>query len=421
MESKNNITIVLSLLAFHCAALFPMIIVETNDGHHIEIPQDIAVESSIIKNLLKDEQTTIAHNLALEHHIDLPLPTIMPLPEVSKAELEPIIQILLALKQMDQETIKRTDGAYIAKRIQPIIDRVLAPITEPQLGAIIRAAEYLDLGYIVNGAIRVLTQKAFTANRHIKLKNIMAYLYSQRGKIKKPHYQPAGLITTLKPLFETQFALITTDRYRGAIPELSIADYIEISGMPKIKNKELDLSKKNITSLNGLDKIKGISQITSLALSLNYISFLPVDAFKAVPNLRVLHLTNNLISTLPKNIFSHTPHLQNLYLSTNILTQLPKHIFQPITNLQELLLNSNALTTLPEGIFNNLRNLKKLALDANNFAYIVDKNSYPFPKNTFHDLVSLRELYILNNPFSRYINKHSFMVRYGIPNNIHII
>lgn len=430
MELKNIFKIVPLFLLVTCTALFPMqqpsspipiITVETNDGHHIEIPQNIAVKSSVIKNLLNDEQTTITHNLALKRLIDLPLPTIIPLPEVSKAELEPIIQILLALKQMDQTKIKRADGAYIAQRIQPIIDKALAPINKPQIGAIIRAAQYLDLEYIVNGAIRVLTQKAMDAEYDITIDKIIAYLYSQRGRIKKPQYQPEGLIAILKPLFEKHHALTIASRYRITIREMSIADYIELTGMPTIQNNVLTLNRKEITSLDGLDKINGISKVTALVLSSNYLSSLSVDAFKPVPNLKVLDLSSNHIRSLPSSIFSYTPRLQNLYLAINSLTGLSANIFQPIRNLEELLLNGNSLTTLPEGIFNNLIKLKKLALDSNKFDYIAQTNSYPFPKNTFLPLVSLKELYILNNPFSRYINKYSFMVRYHIPNNIYII
>src|SRR5579872_1344406 len=208
----------------------------TSDGE-ISIPMHIATQSSYIKNAAIDTKSGRA---------------MVPFP---KAIVEPIIACLEKLNDSDQNHIKPDGERYIAQRIQPIIDTVFSPLSNVVLASIPTAAEYLDLRYIANGVIRLLVQKILSQSS-------TATAASIENDMQLPIY--------LRPIINYQYQLIKSsnilelsvadlnaiDPLNSNIPELSVADLNAIDPLMianSIKDgRSLDLSKKKLTSLEGL-------------------------------------------------------------------------------------------------------------------------------------------------------------------------
>ena len=159
---------------------------------------------------------------------------------------------------------------------------------------------------------------------------------------------------------------------------------------PPIVDGVLDLSNKEIASLEGLELLENPLTVNRLILRYNKLATLPAGIFDALVNLRGLHLSNNQLTTLPVGIFDALVNLEDgLYLHNNQLTTLPAGIFNTLVNLRELYLYNNQLTTLPAVIFNALVNLRGLDLRDNQLTTL--------PAGIFDALAHLQWIYLNNN------------------------
>lgn len=104
----------------------------------------------------------------------------------------------------------------------------------------------------------------------------------------------------------------------------------------------LNLAKKDLTDLTGLQEIKGIENVETLILSNNKLTTLPVEAFKGFSKLGWLFLDNNQLATLPVDVFKDLHGLYYLDLKNNKLTSLP-WLFPFNNNPYMLLLADNPL------------------------------------------------------------------------------
>ena len=140
-------------------------------------------------------------------------------------------------------------------------------------------------------------------------------------------------------------ALILLSFLSFQLGAISVGEYFQqLPGhQPPIVNGMLDLSNKDIASLDGLDLLENPLTVTQL------------------------YLDNNQLTTLSAGIFDTLINLQALVLHNNQLTTLPAGIFDTLGNLQGLGLSNNQLTTLPAGIFDTLGNLQDIELDKNQF------------------------------------------------------
>ncbi len=87
----------------------------------------------------------------------------------------------------------------------------------------------------------------------------------------------------------------------------------------------------------------GLTGLTSLNLSNNEITTLPVDIFSGLSALETLRLDNNQLSTLPTVVFAGLTSLTTLDLSENPLpTSLPARLFADVP--------ATATITLPDGV-----------------------------------------------------------------------
>jgi Leucine-rich repeat (LRR) protein len=327
----------------------------TSDGE-ISIPMHIATQSSYIKNAAIDTKSGRA---------------MVPFP---KAIVEPIIACLEKLNDSDQNHIKPDGERYIAQRIQPIIDTVFSPLSNVVLASIPTAAEYLDLRYIANGVIRLLVQKILSQSS-------TATAASIENDMQLPIY--------LRPIINYQYQLIKSSN----IPELSVADLNAIDPLMianSIKDgRSLDLSKKKLTSLEGL-------------------SVLNNTAFK---NIEKINLEDNQLIELPEEIFKLFPKLRYLYLKNNRLTQISENSLKNLLQLNIIDLSHNDLTTLPANLFKGLKKLTIVRLHYNN----IKQDSLPmslFDSLTPQDGGNLGELVILLQKNYRVLNKGLFISRY---------
>jgi len=119
---------------------------------------------------------------------------------------------------------------------------------------------------------------------------------------------------------------------------------ISINGKKVNKDiKILNLSFSILTHLP-IEEICQITQLTTLNLSNNNITQLPVEIGQ-LTQLTELNLCNNNLTQLPVEI-GHLTQLTRLYLQYNNITHLPVEIGQ-LTQLTTLLLCNNKLTHLP--------------------------------------------------------------------------
>jgi len=85
----------------------------------------------------------------------------------------------------------------------------------------------------------------------------------------------------------------------------------------------------------------GLGSLTSLYLSANKLTELPVDAFRDLTNLRVLNLSRNQLKTLPKDIFKGLTKLEELRLADNKFVSLPEGIWDDLISLNVFYLYGN--------------------------------------------------------------------------------
>src|SRR5579872_3144477 len=255
---------------------FTTIKVITSDDYEMVIPQSIAFQSPVIKNIIGDLG-----------NLDSPIQ----LSRVSKVELTRIVSALKRLKAADPIKIKREDGGYIAQRIQPIIDAAFASSNNNSLVGIIRAANFLELEYLVNGLVRLLVLRVLKEKPNATMSNIFSFWFVPRDLapltpedriLEEQRYSQAHAVGKILPdkikrLIEYHYTLIHTRTpfaTGGFVRELSIADYIAIHGIPKVQFSEnedeesesdeaqatLNLENKQITSLEGIDEIPNIEK-----------------------------------------------------------------------------------------------------------------------------------------------------------------
>jgi hypothetical protein len=157
----------------------------------------------------------------------------------------------------------------------------------------------------------------------------------------------------------------------------------------EIKFGLLNLSSKGLTSLDGLDEIEALSDVTELALYENDLTDIPAGAFDRLTSLMRLNLSKNKLTDLPRDIFENLRDLTQLHLGFNLLADLPTGIFDNLSALKVLILRDNRIETLQEGIFDTLGNLRTLYLSGNELTEL--------PQNIFNNLMSLKALYIDDN------------------------
>uniref|UniRef100_A0A3Q1F2B8 Immunoglobulin superfamily containing leucine-rich repeat protein 2-like n=1 Tax=Acanthochromis polyacanthus TaxID=80966 RepID=A0A3Q1F2B8_9TELE len=132
--------------------------------------------------------------------------------------------------------------------------------------------------------------------------------------------------------------------------------------------------------------------VTTLSLSANKISFIPLGSFDNVTRVTSLWMAHNEIVSIEHGTLSPLVHLRNFDISHNKIVDFPWEDLQNLTALNMLKMNHNEMVHLPRDAFVNLSDLRSLRLNNNRFVTIVE--------GTFDSLVALSYLQIYSNPFS---------------------
>ncbi|TET06578.1 hypothetical protein E3J79_01380 [Candidatus Dependentiae bacterium] len=156
------------------------------------------------------------------------------------------------------------------------------------------------------------------------------------------------------------------------IPGLSIQDFINNNQLSSIARNEttnklmLDLSNKNLTSLDGLQNIPHKRKFGFLNLSFNKIKKLPPGIFQGFHNLEYIDLSDNQLTELPEESFKNLPQLKILFLCNNKkLRKFSPDIFQGLVSLEKIGLSNEQLKKLNSDVFQDLTNPKIIVLIIN--------------------------------------------------------
>ncbi|XP_031704639.1 immunoglobulin superfamily containing leucine-rich repeat protein 2-like [Anarrhichthys ocellatus] len=132
--------------------------------------------------------------------------------------------------------------------------------------------------------------------------------------------------------------------------------------------------------------------VTTVSLSANMITLIPVGSFDNVTRITSLWMANNEIVSIEEGTLMPLVHLRNFDISHNMIVDFPWEDLQNLTGLQLLKMNHNEMVHLPKDAFSNLKDLRSLRLNNNKFITITE--------GTFDSLVSLSHLQIHKNPFA---------------------
>ena len=206
------------------------------------------------------------------------------------------------------------------------------------------------------------------------------------------------------------------------LQEFTIADYIGLNGQPSLSHGFLDLSKKKLTNLKGIDLIKNPQKLYKLDLSENELvgrdinvdfplkpffkfknlyvlelsknnfDVLPNDLLLGLHNLQFLYFNNNKIVTLPQDFLKSCKKLEEIHFYNNTITSLPKKLLYGLTKLEYIFLDHNRITEVPYDFLFNLKNLIYLDLSNNEIVTL--------PLGLFRDTKNIRSIFLNNNNIS---------------------
>lgn len=147
-------------------------------------------------------------------------------------------------------------------------------------------------------------------------------------------------------------------------------------------------------TFKGLAEIPaGLSHnVTTLLLSANKISSIPLGSFDNVTLLTSLWMAHNEIVSIEQGSLAPLVNLRNFDISYNKIVEFPWGDLQNLRGLQLLKMNHNEMIRLPRDAFSNLKEVKSIRLDNNKFITIAE--------GTFDGLESLSHLQIHKNSFA---------------------
>ena len=251
---------------------------------------------------------------------------------------------------------------YVHKNLsgKQLLDALENEITVPDPVQLLRIAHYLDFTLLIEFLARLIAKKEdgeaqmalLTANPQIseKVKAYLgAYYFLLKGK-ELPGIDPEIYSLSIQDFLD----------YRPELIELCF----------DVSRTKLNLSELGIFSLDGLDKIPGIANVTSLNLSHNHIKTIKASDFQALLKLTHLNLSYNPINALPDRVFDKLKNLLVLNLKHLELQLIAPKTFEGPFRLQELYLSYNAITQLADFTFGFLLFLKILHLDHNQIGSI---------------------------------------------------
>ncbi|XP_070691947.1 immunoglobulin superfamily containing leucine-rich repeat protein 2-like [Pempheris klunzingeri] len=132
--------------------------------------------------------------------------------------------------------------------------------------------------------------------------------------------------------------------------------------------------------------------VSTLSLSGNKISLIPLGSFDNVTQVTSLWMARNYIVSIEQGALTPLVNLVNFDISYNKIVDFPWEDLQNLTGLQLLKMNHNEMVHLPRDAFSSLKDLRSLRLNNNKLITIAE--------GTFDSLVYLSHLQIHTNPFA---------------------
>ncbi len=332
-----------------------MVELVSGDGKKFSLPRDAAELSPTMKLILSG----VTHERAEQR---------IPFEHIDGETLSIVVKILTAMceeirkqeagKLPRNETITYSfvqgEGkyeGYVTQNIQKLVDSI---VPTDKIIDVMRVSDFLEMPVLVNAACKPFALGLMQQNPDQTLQEFMAGV------------QASGIPESSFGYAEKYFLM---QEAGVLVPELSIADYVALNGMPAVEiNQEgirvLELYSKGLTSLDGIELLP-LAQLVSIDLSENNLFELDPEKFRILATAPQINLSDNNISTLDATIFYEFRRLIKLDLSGNNLTVLDPSLFQDLPNLRELDLSDNHIAVLPSGIFDWLGNLNDLNLFGN--------------------------------------------------------
>lgn len=172
-------------------------------------------------------------------------------------------------------------------------------------------------------------------------------------------------VTETMPGKESPKPAVATEPGVPALKQLSVQDLINSRTLPRLHNGQLNLAKKGLTSLIGLENVPNPEQVTGLFLDDNNIAFIPDNALDRFINLNTILMTDNPLIRIQPHLFDNCFNLEELHLEYTSLVEIPSKSFDSLRKLKILHLFGNKLESLPDGIIDPLINLEEFDI-ANN-------------------------------------------------------
>lgn len=255
----------------------------TSDEQNILVPQHIINEFQTIANLIEDTGS------------DEPISV----PNVDSKTLKTMTQLaqqLQELKQVDSALLV-SEKIFMPRAYQIKIKPILEELSNEQLVDVIMAANFLDNEMIINAIAAVIAN-------HLSVETTK----------EKSNFM------NLPQELQDRIAWYVTLRKDGIMQECSIADYINKYNVLNYMDC-IDFLHNKLTSLFGLQRIRGLRALQSLGLDHNNLSSIPAGAFKGLVALQQLDLGyNNQLSSIHPDAFKGLVSLQMLWLNHNKLS-----------------------------------------------------------------------------------------------------
>ena len=153
-----------------------------------------------------------------------------------------------------------------------------------------------------------------------------------------------------------------------AYNKINMLDFAAFDSVGTLSHLVIDLSHNdlNILANNRTTSYPTSSNIMTLDLSSNNISFIEVAFFHPVQNvLKILNMSHNALTEINPESLGHIRKLYSIDLSHNLLVDIKQGTFFASKKLQMVYLNNNALSELNPGLFGNHRYLKVVDLSWN--------------------------------------------------------
>ena len=181
---------------------------------------------------------------------------------------------------------------------------------------------------------------------------------------------------------------------------LDSADSIDPEAFRGLEKELETLSlRENDLPVVPIDSISPLSQLHTLRLEGNNITYLDARIFLNNTELRELYLYENRIHTMESDSFYGLHKLEHLKLMSNDLEYLPPAVFKGLTRLASLDLSNNRIHAIPGDTFNGLDSLQWLELQTNQLQQL--------SRNTFRGMKKLRHLKLESNPI-KHVDRKTF-------------